>query len=462
MEGALSKNAFSVSEITSLIRGILREGFHSLSVRGEVSGFRTASSGHWYFTLKDEKAQLSVVMFRSANAILPFRPADGDVVEVTGDIDVYEARGTYQLIAHTMRQGGLGEILARLQKRKEYYQSLGWFDAEGKPQLPRLPGNIGIVTAPTGAAIRDMLDTTARRAPWVDISIYPTLVQGAEAPAAIAAAIAQADELGLCDVLIVGRGGGSMEDLLPFSDDMVVKAIHECSIPVVSAVGHEVDWALSDYVASRRAITPTDAAMIVTEGWFQVRQALPQLMEDARQALLRREERSRAALPGQGILKALMLSHLSRVSPYSRDAAEGIMRRHLDSATLRLSYAFEGASEAMGRKAEDAGAEISRLMDEATRHMQQVLMEKATKLQGRDRDLLMRQRLGSYEKRLAALSASLEALDPGAVLSRGYAIVSDVDGHVVKDAGKLAPGAEVDIRLAQGSLAAKVIGGRKK
>ena len=265
-DNTLLDKPLTISEINQLLKAFIRERFYNICLVGEISSFRPSANGHWYFTLKDEKSQISAVMFRSANAMCPFTPCDGDLVEVTGNLDVYEVRGTYQIIIQSMKHAGLGAILAQLQKKKEYYQSLGWFDPDGKPPLPLYPKNIGVITASTGAAIKDILDTTGRRAPSVDITIYPVLVQGESAPAMIAAAIRQANELSISDVLIVGRGGGSIEDLLPFSSDEVVKAVHESEIPVISAVGHEIDTSLCDYVATRRAITPTDAAVIATEG----------------------------------------------------------------------------------------------------------------------------------------------------------------------------------------------------
>ena len=249
-----------VSEINSLIKTFVRERFYNLCIVGEVSTFRPSANGHWYFKLKDSTSQIDAVMFRSANALCGFVPSDGDKVEVRGSIDVYEARGTYQIIVQDMRKEGLGDILAQLQKRKEYYQSLGWFETEGKPVLPLYPRNIGVITAATGAAIKDILDTTGRRAGNVDVTVFPVLVQGPQAAPMIAAAIRQANDLALCDVLIVGRGGGSVEDLLPFSEDAVIRAIHDSGIPVISAVGHEIDLSLLDLVSDVRVSTPTAAA----------------------------------------------------------------------------------------------------------------------------------------------------------------------------------------------------------
>ncbi len=253
---------FSVTNLTLLIKELLEQGFHNITLEGEISNFRPNASGHLYFTLKDDNAQISAVMFRGKTFGLTFKPKEGDKVKVTGDISVYPPQGKYQINIVKMEPAGTGNILQMLEERKQKLAAEGLFDQSRKKNIPFMPRTIGIVTSPTGAALRDILQITKRRNPNVNVIIFPSLVQGAGAGVSIAAQIKNASDFNLCDVLIVGRGGGSLEDLLCFSDEIVCRAIADCRIPVISAVGHEIDWALSDYAADLRAPTPSAAAEI--------------------------------------------------------------------------------------------------------------------------------------------------------------------------------------------------------
>ena len=254
--------------------------FPNILVTGEISNFRPAASGHYYFAIKDAFSSLSVVMFRSRQRNASFTPADGDKVIVRGSISVYAARGTYQLIAESIRYAGEGDILALLEERKRYYASLGYFDESSKKPIPPFPSTIGVVTSDTGAAIRDILHVLERRSRGLHIIIYPTLVQGEKAGEMIARRIAQAAGTQELDVLIVTRGGGSMEDLLPFSEPQVIEAIYHCPIPVISAVGHEIDHALSDYVADLRAPTPSAAGELVSTSYATILERLNATMRE--------------------------------------------------------------------------------------------------------------------------------------------------------------------------------------
>lgn len=253
---------FTVSSLTSVIKSLLEQGLSNIVMEGEISNYRPNSSGHLYFTLKDEGAQISAVMFRGSASKLTFRPKEGDKVKVTGAISVYAPQGKYQIVISKMEVAGVGNILQLIEERKRKLAEEGLFDQSRKKRIPVLPDTIGVVTSPTGAALRDILQITKRRNPNVNVVILPSLVQGAGAEYSIAQQIKNANDFDLCDVLIVGRGGGSLEDLLPFSEEAVVRAIAESHIPVISAVGHEIDWALSDYAADLRAPTPSAAAEI--------------------------------------------------------------------------------------------------------------------------------------------------------------------------------------------------------
>lgn len=254
----------TVSQLTKLIKSHLESRFPAVEVEGEISNFRPSSTGHYYFTLKDKGAMISAVMFKNRLGTLRFIPADGQLVRVRGRISLYELRGSYQIICESMERAGEGEILAMLEERKRHLAAEGLFDAGRKKPLPLFPKRIGVVTSPTGAALKDILRVTRRRNPGLDIVVIPTAVQGEEAGAKIAAQIRAAAGVPGLDLLIIGRGGGSLEDLLPFSDEEVVRAVAECPLPTLSAVGHEIDTALSDYAADGAAPTPSAAAELVS------------------------------------------------------------------------------------------------------------------------------------------------------------------------------------------------------
>ena len=254
---------FSVSEINRILKDLIEGSFGQIVLEAEISNYKPNSSGHMYFKLKDSSSQISCVMFRSSAFYLKFKPKDGDKVRCTGRLSVYEPNGNYQFIISKMTLSGTGDILQMLEERKRALNAEGLFDATRKRPLPYFPNVVGVVTSSTGAAIHDILQIAKRRNPKISILVFPTLVQGEEAAFSIANQIKIANDFSLCDVLIVGRGGGSLEDLLPFSEEIVVRAVASSKIPVVSAVGHEIDWALCDYAADMRAPTPSAAAELV-------------------------------------------------------------------------------------------------------------------------------------------------------------------------------------------------------
>ena len=256
-------NVFTVSQITGLIKEMLEGSFKSVALKGEISNYRPNASGHLYFVLKDNESQISAVMFRGRASTLNFTPKDGMLVEVRGQITVYAPRGNYQILINTMTQSGVGGIMEMIEERKKKLAAEGLFDSSRKRRLPFFPHTVGVITSPTGAALRDILQITQRRNDKVSVTVLPALVQGDGAAETIVRMITLANKYHMCDVLIVGRGGGSLEDLLPFSDESVVRAIASSKIPVVSAVGHEIDWALSDFAADVRAPTPSAAAELV-------------------------------------------------------------------------------------------------------------------------------------------------------------------------------------------------------
>lgn len=258
----------SVSNLTNQIKHTLNNNFKDLNIVGEVSNFRPSAIGHWYFTLKDNEASISVVMFKTNTWKSEKLLKDGDQIVISGSLDVYPPRGSYQIICTNVRFIGYGNLLAQLEQRKQQYAKAGWFDKQYKKPLCKIPSKLGIVTSPTTAALQDVLQVLNRRAPSLDVIIIPAVVQGSTAGKTISKAIDIANKYMLCDQLIVTRGGGSIEDLLPFSEDCVLNSILVSEIPIISGVGHEIDWALSDFVADLRAPTPSAAAELASSGIY--------------------------------------------------------------------------------------------------------------------------------------------------------------------------------------------------
>ena len=398
MSDLLGDVVFSVSDLTKLLKNTLEGSFYGLTLEGEISNFRPASSGHWYFQLNDADAAIQAVMFKQKSWRIPFVPKDGDVVTVTGGISLYEKRGTYQILCETMVRSGKGDILALLEERKRAFAEAGFFDASLKRTLPRYPKRIGVVTSPTGAALQDILQVLSRRNNGIDIVILPAPVQGDGAAEIIAHQINAANRLELADVLIIGRGGGSLEDLLPFSEQCVIEAIVASRIPIISAVGHEIDWALSDYAADLRAPTPSAAAELVSESRLEQLERISSLKQ------------TMAGAVSQKI--ALTRSHTRQFTP--RIMAEYFHRR-LETSHLRL--------------------------DDLSTQMQ-------TK---------MALRLNQSRHTIEILTRELHNLSPLAILDRGYAIVTDREtNRIVTDSTETVTGSLLGIRLAKGSLEASV------
>jgi len=397
----------SVSELTSLVKEVLEGSLPSVLVEGEISNCRPASSGHLYFTLKDRGAMLQAVMFRYRTRGLGFEPADGVLVRARGAVTVYAARGQYQLLVEGMEKAGEGDILAMLEERKRRLAAEGLFDDDRKRELPRFPRKVAVVTSPTGAAIRDIINVLGRRNSGLDIVVLPAAVQGEEAAAQIVERIGEANRLKLGDVLIVGRGGGSLEDLLPFSDEAVVRAIAASAIPVISAVGHEIDWALSDFAADLRAPTPSAAAELVSESRESLRREVQQLRGELGTAVRSRLDRARLLL--------------GRFEP-------GAVEARLQRLLMPIAHRLDDARDELSRAVGEAVAERSRRLELAARE--------------------------------------LEAMSPASVLARGFAVVrlartdgggarSEAPEAAIREASRLSPGDELDITFASGGARAR-------
>ena len=462
------KRVFSVGELTRRLKGVVETTFPRIRVEGELSNFKVYASGHAYFTLKDNEAQIKGVIWRTALGRVRFEPKDGDQVVVTGKISVYEPRGEYQIVVDAMEPKGLGALQAAFEALKKKLIAEGLFADARKRPLPRIAWNVGIVTSPSGAVIRDMIRTLNRRFPGLRVVLAPVAVQGEEAAPQIAQALADLNRLGGLDVIIVGRGGGSLEDLWAFNEEIVARAIAASAVPVVSAVGHETDFTIADFVADRRASTPTAAAEMVAPERDAVEDFVDQAVRrmtaeltDLVEGYAQRTDEFGERLAG-GIRRTAQsfrrrieaaARHLAALSPAQRLKHD---RQRLTVAETKLTHALTRLAEKRRAGFEAAAGRIEVLRpirwveraDERTARLEQRLAVAMTR--GIDaRSALFRSTVGK-----------LDAYSPLAVLSRGYAIVTDEKGAVVKSAGAVKDGDSIALRLADGSVEATV--GRTK
>ncbi|HWY24502.1 MAG TPA: exodeoxyribonuclease VII large subunit, partial [Nevskia sp.] len=432
------RTIFAVSELAEVLRGLLEDSLPNVWVQGEISNLAKPTSGHWYFTLKDEQAQLRCAMFRNANFYVRPPPANGDAVLIRGKVGIYPARGELQLIVDHMEPAGTGALLRAFEALKAKLAAEGLFDPALKRPIPEAPRRIGLVTSATGAAVHDVLTTLARRWPLAEVFLYPVPVQGAEAPPAIVRALAELPRRAPVDVLLLVRGGGSLEDLWAFNDEAVARAIRACAVPVVSGVGHEIDVTIADFAADLRAATPTAAAELATPDiaeWLGGAEALAGRIGAAAGRVL---EQAGERLARVGA-RLQLLHPRRRLQERAQRLDELHARlRHAGPAQLRLRR--ERLSVAAGRLLRASPA--ARLQVER-RHLEAL----AVLLRGRQQVVL-----AGRVARLSRAQALLDSLNPQAVLGRGYAIVSDAQGRVLRDAATVQQGSTIEARLARGSL----------
>lgn len=393
-----SSEPLSVTELTCRIKELLEERFYAVDAEGEISNFRPSSSGHFYFTLKDDSSAISAVMFRGKAKRLGFIPKNGDLVRVSGSLSVYEARGTYQIIVDSMEPSGEGEILKMLEERKRKLAAEGLFDDSRKRKPSRFPAKIAVITSPTGAAVRDILQILSRRNPAVSIVVLPAAVQGAEAADTLKYCVETANRFKMADTIIIGRGGGSLEDLLPFSDEALVRAVAASEIPVISAVGHEIDWSLCDFAADVRAPTPSAAAELASDPLSEIGGVIQDCKKNVTVEIKRRIEtvRSRAAL-------------------FSPEGLEMRFRRIAQPIMLR----FDTIKEEMIHS--------------------------------------IKEKISGVRHDLAIQTEKIKSANPRSLLERGFSIVKDgKTGKIITDASTLAVGDAVAVTAAKGEFSASV------
>ncbi len=438
-----AREVYSVSRLNQTARNLLEQGLPRVWIEGELSNVARPSSGHLYFTLKDSQAQVRAAMFRSRNQLLRFRPGEGMQVLVRAKVSLYEARGDYQLIVESMQEAGDGVLQRAFDALKARLDAEGLFDPAWKKALPALPGRIGVITSPTGAAIRDVLSVLRRRFPAIPVLIYPVPVQGKDAGRAIADMLQTASRRGECDVLILTRGGGSLEDLWAFNEEVVARAIHACDIPVVSAVGHEVDFTIADFVADQRAPTPSAAAELVSPDqaeWLQqydilarrISQRMRQQLADTRQRMRWLDQRLQLRHPGQYL----------RQQAQRLDDLEGRSRLAIRSYFNNLRASLHAAHAALKQQTPAHRIRRTVLQQQAVAQRMQVAL---------------RALLQARQQRLAVACRSLDTVSPLATLQRGYAIVSRPgQREILRRAGDLKPGEQIETRLAEGRVLSTV------
>ncbi len=437
----VEKKIYTVSRLNQEVQRLLETGFGTLWLQGELSNFSRPASGHFYFTLKDSQAQIRCAMFKGRNRYIDFQPESGDAVIVRGKLGLYAARGDYQLIVEHMEPAGAGMLQAAFEATKSKLDDLGWFSQDLKQTIPALPRTIGVITSPTGAALRDVLQVLARRYRQANIIIYPTLTQGAAAAPAIVRALQQANQRAETDVLLLVRGGGSLEDLWAFNEVAVAEAIKDSAIPVVAGIGHEVDITISDLVADLRAPTPSAAAELATPDTSSLQHRVDAAAKALHRTSLSHLSASRQRLNQQ--VARLQLRHPNRLL---REQAQ-----RADELEMRLSRAWQSRTQRLESRQAALAARLQANSPTFRVNRHKALWQAL--------DARMQVAIGKRQDRARSrfdiLARTLHSVSPLGVLDRGYALVKK-DGKVVSRASSLLPGDEITTRLANGEFSAIV------
>jgi exodeoxyribonuclease VII large subunit len=440
---ATPRRIWTVGELVGDVRDSIEREYADLWVEGEISNFRSAPSGHTYFTLKDGESQLSAVLFRRQATLLRFRPEDGLHVLVRGKVSVFEQRGQMQLIAEFMEPVGAGSLQIAFEQLKARLHAEGLFDSERKRPLPAFPRCIGIVTSPTGAVIRDFLNVGNRRHAALNVLIYPAAVQGASAALEVAAGIEHFNRTRSVDVIVIARGGGSLEDLAPFNSELLARAIAASELPIVSAVGHETDFTIADFAADLRAPTPSAAAELMTEAQHKVAERVETLWHRLQRAcrfhLIQSRER-------------LFRAQIDTSSASLRDAF-GRRQQRLDELRFRMEAAWRARLRSCSVRIDAA---TLRLLRQDTSHRLRSFQERLARL-----DLRLahagRGSVGASSIRLQGFEDRLRGLSPLAVLQRGYALVFDDSGQLIKGPDQTCAGETITTRFSDGAIISRVL-----
>ncbi|WP_416053932.1 exodeoxyribonuclease VII large subunit [Marinibactrum halimedae] len=435
------RKIFSVSQLNRTAKLLLEQQLPLMWVQGEISNMSVPSSGHWYFTLKDSNAQIRCAMFRNRNQSVRFRPKHGQEVLIRGRVSLYEGRGDFQLIVEHMEEAGLGDLQQQFEQLKQKLSDEGLFDPARKQALPSLPLHVGVITSPTGAAIRDVLSVFQRRFPAIPITVIPALVQGNEAAHSLVNALHMAIMSGLFDVLIIGRGGGSLEDLWPFNEEIVARAIAECPIPIVSAVGHEVDFTIADFVADYRAPTPSAAAEVLSPDQHTLSQRLLTIQQKFMQSMLVSINQRKQAT-----------THLRKRLKHPRDQLRQQAQR-VDHLEIRLQQIL---NTRLSQRGQYLRYQANRLLQQ---HPRKQLPAQHDQLnQATQRLFRLSERLHqTFQTKLAALTHRLDSVSPLNTLKRGYSIVTDQQGAPIVDVNKTSVGDQLSAKLANGTLEIEVM-----
>jgi exodeoxyribonuclease VII large subunit len=437
-----ARRIWRVADLVSAVRTTVERGYTDVWVEGEVSNFRPAESGHLYFTLKDGDAQLRVVMFRSQARLLRFRPDNGMQIIARGRVTIYDVRGELQLSAEFLEPLGAGALQVAFEQLKARLAEEGLFDASRKKPLPLLPRRIGIITSPRGAALQDMLNVLARRHESAGILVYPAQVQGESASGEVAAGVKYFNRAKNVDVIILARGGGSIEDLAAFNDEKLARTIVASELPVISAVGHETDFTIADFVADLRAPTPSAAAELVIESKHRLAEHLVHLEQR-----LARGARYRLLMARQRLTELAQHGAFARIQDLLARRSQ-----RLDELVFHLASEFQARLREYGRRLDVASSRV--------RHfdLRRSMALTRSRLDSGSNALVraMRALVAADRARWEQLAAKIDALSPLKILERGYALVFDAGGRLVKDATQLQPGEEISARVARGSFRAEV------
>lgn len=436
MDQNQQRDIYTVSRLNREVKTLL-ESFPLLWIEGEISNFKSYSSGHWYFSLKDEASQVSCAMFRGKNMLVKMQPRDGMLVQVRARVTLYEPRGNYQIIVEHMEEAGEGELRRAFEELKQKLQNEGLFSSEHKQAIPEHPQCVGIITSPSGAAVHDIITTLKRRFPALPVILYPVAVQGAGSADEIVAAINKAQQRKECDVLIVGRGGGSLEDLWSFNEEKVARAVFDCSIPIISAVGHEVDFTISDFVADHRAPTPTAAAELVSPDQYNYLQQLKNIQNRLAHLMTTQLQQRLQQLDWFG----KRLVHPGRRLQDIAQRLDELQARHIRAQQGLLNH----------RKILLQGLVTRSLLRDPRQHLQQQT-EKCQILSQRLQQG-MHQQLQITKRQLVHISHNLDTVSPLATLQRGYAIVTKASSEqIIRSSQTVKKGDKIVTRLAEGRL----------